>query len=210
MDWGCRTRWGSFLVVDDVIVACRWGYCRDLDLGRGSVAIAVLPELIVGCLQLLAMMGAACTLLEWEEDGCRQEGGAVDLLVLAVDLRVLAADVAAVVGEEAPAAVVAADVAGDGGDGLRSRSIRRRPVITDLLDGSDPPSGESPVWVMAHCIDGEDATTVGGGSSDLEKTNVAIILVSSDRWDQTLTGMGRTTAMAAAHDDGDGAPYSVL
>ncbi|KAL6012964.1 hypothetical protein ACLOJK_003454 [Asimina triloba] len=110
-------------------------------------------------------------------------------------------------GGDEDAAAIGGAVAGDelDGCGLAGSCMRISPSSywTALIRRSELPR-------RRPCLVGEDVVGVDGGSPDLEETDVAVILVSSDRRDRTLAGVDRTPAMAAAPDNGDGAPYSVL
>ncbi|KAL5996219.1 hypothetical protein ACLOJK_026293 [Asimina triloba] len=97
----------------------------------------------------------------------------------------------------------AADDGGVAEVGLRSRWIRHHPVVADPLDDLDPPSS---MMFSSAVRCGEDATSVGGGSLDLEKTDVVVILPGSDRPTAPCQRRRRTAAMDAAPSGDDGAP----
>ncbi|KAL6003345.1 hypothetical protein ACLOJK_023568 [Asimina triloba] len=113
---------------------------------------------------------------------------------------------------------VAAVVSGEDDDagGDKDTTATGGTVAGDELDGCGDRSFLGGGFVPAArrrrrpCLAGEDVVDVGGGSLNLEETDVTVILASSNHRDRTLIGVVRTVAMVTAPNDGDGAPYSVL
>ncbi|KAL5980600.1 hypothetical protein ACLOJK_028508 [Asimina triloba] len=104
-------------------------------------------------------------------------------------------DVAIVAGEDAGA-----------GDRLRSKWIWAPCLVIGVVHVAGGGFSGSHVGTMTRWLGRWRCGRRRCGSPDLEEVDLTVILPGSDSPTTTSPEMYRTTAMAAAHDEGDGAP----